>query len=188
VWDGESASTSDDAAIVWVDYNGTNGGTLEGYTVDIPTIDISTAIAVGRQYCDANDNGGSPTFGADSSWMWIEGTQSLGSTHVAHCENVTPNAAGYLNASRTTANINLAGGGLGRLCVTGSGRYVNAVQNSGTARTYSTNINPLSMPQPNGFVSSLAGETWNFQYWHRDTSPGGATFNFSNACSVTFAP
>jgi hypothetical protein len=188
VWDGESVSTSDDAAIIWVDYNGTNGGTLEGYTVDIPTIDVSANIAVGRQYCAANNNGGSPTFGADNSWMWIEGTQALTNTHVARCENVTPNAAGYLITSRTTTNVNLAGGGLGRLCVAGGGRYVNAVQNSGTGRTYATNINPLNLPQPNGFVSAAAGETWHFQYWHRDTSPGGATFNFSNACSVTFNP
>ena len=188
VWDGEASTTSDDAAIVWVDYTGTNGGLLEGYTVEIPTIDISANIAVGRQYCDANDNGGSPTFGADSSWMWIEGSQSLNSTHFAHCENVTPNAAGYMIASRNTTNVNLAGGGLGRLCVAGGGRYVNAVQNSGTARTYSTSIFPLNIPTPTGFVSAAPGETWHFQYWHRDTSPSGATFNFSNACSVTFNP
>jgi hypothetical protein len=84
--------------------------------------------------------------------------------------------------------VNMAGGGLGRLCVAGAGRYVNAVQNSGTSRTYSTNINPLNIPQPTGYVSSVAGETWHFQYWHRDTSGGGSTQNFSNACSVTFAP
>jgi len=188
VWDGESVSSSDDAAIVWTDYTGANGGRLEGYTVDIPTIDNSAEIAVGRQFCDANDNGGSATFGADSSWMWIEGTQALGNTHRAYCENVTPNAAGYLIGSRTTQNVNMAGGGLGRLCVANAGRYVTSVQNSGAARTYSTTINPLSIPGPNGFITAAAGETWHFQYWHRDMSGGGSTQNFSNACSVTFNP
>lgn len=188
VWDGESSSTSDDAAVVWVDYTGSGVGLLEGYTIDIPTIDTSAEIAVGRQFCDANDNGGSPTFGADNSWMWIEGTQGLNDIHTARCENVTPNAAGYLIAGRNTTNVNLAGGGLGRLCIAGAGRYVNAVQSSGTARTYSTDIVPLNIPQPTGFVSAAPGETWHFQYWHRDTSGGGSTQNFSNACSVTFAP
>jgi hypothetical protein len=188
VWDGEPASISDDAAIVWVDYTGSGVGRLEGYTVDIPTVDASANIAVGRQFCDANDNGGSAVNGADSSWMWIEGTQSLNNTHIARCENVTPNAAGYLITSMSTTNVNMAGGGLGRLCVAGAGRYVNAVQNSGAGRTYSTNINPLNLPSPIGFVSAAPGQTWHFQYWHRDTSGGGATQNFSNACSVTFNP
>jgi glucose/arabinose dehydrogenase len=33
-----------------------------------------------------------------------------------------------------------------------------------------------------------AGSTWNFQYWYRDASAGGALFNESNALSVTFCP
>ncbi|MEZ6015912.1 MAG: hypothetical protein R3F49_12410 [Planctomycetota bacterium] len=188
VWDGESVSTSDDASIVWVRLDGTNGGTLTGYSVDIPTIDTSSNIAVGRQYCDANDNGGAAVMNARSSWMWMEGDQSLFTTHRAYCENVTPNATGYLITSMSTGNVNLAGGSAGRLCVLGGGRYVNAVQNSGTGRTYSTAVNPLSLPTPNGFVSASAGQTWNFQYWHRDSIGGVATSNFSNACQVMFQP
>lgn len=30
------------------------------------------------------------------------------------------------------------------------------------------------------------GSTWNFQFWHRDTTPGG--FNLSNAAMVSFCP
>jgi hypothetical protein len=188
VWDGETSSTSDDAAAIWVRLDGTNGGTLAGYTLDIPTIDTSANIAVGRQYCSANNNGGSSVMNADTSWMWIEGDQGLATVHTARCENVTPNATGYLITSRTTANINMPGSSSGRLCVAGAGRYVNAVQNSGTNRTYSTGISPLFLPSPNGFTAAVPGETWHFQYWHRDSLGGMATSNFSNACSVTFAP
>jgi hypothetical protein len=186
-FDGEYSTVSDDAAAVWIDLTGTSGGTLEGSTLEIPTSDQSTWIAVGRQFCDANPNGGPSVHGARSSWMWLEGDQTLGA-HRAYCENVTPNATGYLLASRTATNVNQAGGGAGRLCVSGAGRYVNAVQNSGAARTYSTSILPTALPTPTGVVSAAAGETWYFQYWHRDTQSGLATSNFSNACSVTFVP
>ena len=33
-----------------------------------------------------------------------------------------------------------------------------------------------------------AGETWNFQFWYRDPSAGGAGFNFTDALSITFCP
>ncbi len=188
VRDGIATSTSDDAAVIWVRLDGTNGGTLHGSTLEIPTVDISTRIAVGRQFCDANDNGGPATFGARSSWMWIDGDQTLTSIHNARCTNVTPNATGYLIGSRTTTNVNLAGGSAGRLCVGNAGRYVNAVQNSGTQRTFSTGINPLFIPSPVGFTAAAAGETWYFQYWHRDLISGNPTSNFSNACGIMFAP
>lgn len=185
VWDGESSSVSDDAAAIWVDLDGANGGTLEGYSLEIPTF-AAGYTAVGRQYCAANDNGGPGVNHAHNSWMWIEGNQALTTAHVARCENVTPNATGYLLASRTQTSVNLAGGSAGRLCVQGAGRYVNAVQGSGPSGAFSTTIDPLSIPSPVGFIAAAAGETWNFQYWHRDSLNGVATSNFSNACTFVF--
>ncbi len=40
-----------------------------------------------------------------------------------------------------------------------------------------------AIPQPTGFVSAIAGETWNFQLWHRDFVAGPGT-NFTEAISV----
>ena len=35
-------------------------------------------------------------------------------------------------------------------------------------------------------ISIAAGETWNFQTWHRDSVGGIATSNFTNGLAVTF--
>ena len=39
---------------------------------------------------------------------------------------------------------------------------------------------------PTGSIA--AGETWNFQFWYRDTAAGGSGFNFSNGLRVPFLP
>jgi len=188
VWDGESASISDDAAAVWERNLGANGGELNGTTIDIPTIDVSTRIAVGRQYCSANDHSGGSVFGIRNSWMWIEGDQTLTGSHFARCIDVPANTFGLLVTSRTTANVNLAGGGLGRLCLANAGRYLNSIQNSGTSRTFNHTVDPTALPTPNAIVAAAAGETWYFQYWHRDIDNGMPSSNFSNGASVTFGP
>jgi hypothetical protein len=186
VWDGEEASISDDGCAIWEDRDQAIDGSLELYTLEIPTLNASTTRAVGRQFCDANPNSGGGQIGRQVSWSWLLGNQSLGSTHSYYCLDMPLNTFGYAIASRNVANINLAGGGLGRLCMTGSGRYVDQVASSGTSGMLTTTINPMNLPQPTGFVSAAAGETWHFQYWHRDVGPGGATFNFSVACRMQF--
>lgn len=187
VWDGEENSISDDGAAIWEDRNQTNGGTLELYTLEIPTTNASTTRAVGRQFCDANPNSGGGQLGRQSSWSWLLGNQSVGSNHTFYCVDMPLNTFGYAIASTNPADINLAGGGLGRLCMTGSGRYVNQVRNSGTSGQIFTTITPTSLPQPTGFVSAAPGQTWYFQYWHRDVTGGGAaSFNFSSAVRMQF--
>jgi len=50
---------------------------------------------------------------------------------------------------------------------------------------------PLDLTSPlhsSGLGAILPGDTWNFQYWFRDTINGQATFNFSNAIEVYFCP
>jgi hypothetical protein len=47
-------------------------------------------------------------------------------------------------------------------------------------------IDANEVPQPNGFMTFLPGETWNFQAWHRDTVGGQSTSNFTDAVSVTW--
>ncbi|MFT7676131.1 MAG: hypothetical protein ACI8QC_000098 [Planctomycetota bacterium] len=188
-WEGETASTSDDGCVFWLDHTGANGGLIEGTTLEVPTVDTSDRGSVGIQYCDANDNGG-PTDHAfeTSSWIWIQGTQDRNDTHTVHCVDVTPSQFGYLLAALSPTSINLPGGSAGRLCVSGAGRYTNMVQSSGINGTYSTIIDPMHLPQPMGNVSAAPGETWYFQYWHRDFINGMPTSNFSNAARLTFNP
>ncbi|MCA9003362.1 MAG: hypothetical protein KDB61_15670, partial [Planctomycetes bacterium] len=44
---------------------------------------------------------------------------------------------------------------------------------------------PDTVPIPS-YPLILAGDTWHFQVWHRDTAAGPSVSNFSNALSVTF--
>ena len=43
-----------------------------------------------------------------------------------------------------------------------------------------------STPTPTGPVAVVAGDTWRFQAWHRDTAGGVATSNFTDGVAVTF--
>jgi len=66
------------------------------------------------------------------------------------------------------------------------GRYVGNVLNAGAAGTYSLTLDLANTPQPNGFVSVTAGETWNYQSWYRDAIAGVPTSNFTDGVSVLF--
>ena len=45
-------------------------------------------------------------------------------------------------------------------------------------------IDLAQLPSPTGTVAAAAGETWNFQAWHRDAHPA-ATSNFTLPVSIT---
>ena len=72
------------------------------------------------------------------------------------------------------------------LCLGGAiGRFLQQVQNSGATGTITIPVNLMMLPQPNGTVAVVAGQTWNFQAWYRDANPG-LTSNFTTAVSVLF--
>jgi hypothetical protein len=100
------------------------------------------------------------------------------------------NTFGFFLTSRLQAQINQPGGSQGVLCLgAGTGRYVGPgqIRNSGLLGSFSLSLDLTMTPSPTGFVTVLAGQTWNFQAWHRDSLPGGtATSNFTNAVSVPF--
>ena len=96
---------------------------------------------------------------------------------------------GHLACSLQTGSVLFPGGSQGRLCLGGAiGRYVNSIQSSGSFGAIQTFVDPMSLPQPTGFVAAIPGQTWYFQVWHRDSVGGVATSNFSNGCGVTFFP
>ncbi len=104
-------------------------------------------------------------------------------------DDLPNNAFGYFLTSMTQGVTPQPGGSLGVLCLGGTiGRYVGPgqIQNSGGAGTFSLLLNLNQTPTPTGFVSVAAGETWNYQTWHRDSVGGAAVSNFTDALSVTF--
>jgi hypothetical protein len=99
------------------------------------------------------------------------------------------NSFGYFITSRTQGLVMGPGGSQGTLCLGGSvGRYNLPAQifNSTGVGRASVDIDLGSTPTPAmGFISVMAGETWNYQAWYRDANPT-ATSNFSDGVFVTY--
>jgi hypothetical protein len=189
-WDGETASYAVDGAALWTRQGATTApgfGGLHGARFDHLAATLFGPQAVGTQYCDANPNSVGTGGGRNSSWLRILGNQSTSTDHTAQCIDMPPNAFGYLNVALASGNLNLPGGSQGRLCLSGSiGRYVDQIAFSGASGSIEVTIDPSAIPQPNGPVAVVPGDTWYFQVWHRDSLGGIATSNFSNACRVYF--
>lgn len=103
----------------------------------------------------------------------------------ATVNGLPPGSAGYLLASRSTGHVPSPAGSQGDLCLgNGIARLAPPVQladASGQAHMLvPLHAIPLGTPTP-----ILAGETWYFQYWHRDANPS-STSNFSSARQVSF--
>ena len=98
------------------------------------------------------------------------------------------NSTGFFLASQTQGFVNQPGGSQGNLCLGGGiGRYVGPgqIMNSGAAGSISLPIDLSDLPTPTGPVSAIAGETWSFQAWFRDSVGGSATSNLTDGVSVT---
>lgn len=98
-----------------------------------------------------------------------------------------PNGSiGYLLASRTAGYVPMPPGSEGTLCLGGAiGRYPLARIDVDTG-VASQRVDLAALPVPHGDAVGSAGETWVFQFWHRDrSSSGGATTNFTSGLSIT---
>ena len=96
---------------------------------------------------------------------------------------------GYFITSQTPRAATTVPGSSGLICLGGAiGRYSSPsqIQFSGTAGEFSLDLDLNQMPTPNGLIPALAGSVWNFQAWFRDSSPTGATSNFTDAVGVVF--
>lgn len=98
----------------------------------------------------------------------------------------------YLLIGSGASIVSDPAGALGDLCVTGGllSRYRLDLGAISAAGTFSTDISNSASGGPgfgipsSGGASIQPGETWKFQYWHRN--PAGAPSGFSEAVSVTF--
>ncbi len=140
---------------------------------------------VGVNYCDANTNstGNKGTISAYGSASVAANNLTL------EASNLPVNAFLFFIASTTEGFVANPNGSQGNLCVLGNiGRYVGPgqIQTSGTTGVGTLAIDLTQIPQPNGFVSAVPGQTWNFSTWHRDVVGGVASSNFTNGVAVTF--
>jgi hypothetical protein len=104
------------------------------------------------------------------------------------CVGLPRNTFAFFITSTTPGFTALAGGSAGNLCLGGAiGRGVGGqIFQSGVSGQVTAHANLAQHPTPTGHVAVQAGQTWHFQCWYRDGSPGGATSNFSSGWRLTF--
>lgn len=139
---------------------------------------------LGVVYCTSNPN----STGAVSAILASGSNLVANNDFHLDASNLPPNSFGYFINSRTQGLVHNPGGSQGNLCLSGGiGRRVgNVIFNSGASGTGHATANLTAMPQPTGPVAVVAGETWNFQCWHRDSVAGTSTSNFTDGVSVLF--
>ena len=154
----------------------------------VDNVSVTAGIAggpLGMNYCMANPNSTGAT-----GVMNATGTKSVANNDMTlQGTNLPTFSFGFFITSQTSTFVPLPGGSSGNLCVGGSvGRYVGPgqIKNSGATGTIELLINNSATPTPNGLVQIQVGETRFFQLWHRDSSGGQPTSNFTDGYQVLF--
>ncbi|MEM9382164.1 MAG: hypothetical protein AAGB93_19570 [Planctomycetota bacterium] len=137
----------------------------------------------GTQYCEPTDNS---TF--RPGWISIVGSRSASTPKHITCEDLPPGATTFVLVSRETAFVPAVGGSAGNLCLGGNGfgRFSNLAGPTTADGRYQVSISPTAIPQANGSVAALPGETWYFQGWFRDFQNGAVTSNLTNGFAIQF--
>ncbi len=119
----------------------------------------------------------------------IPGKLSAVGSDIAADNNVTflatdlpPAQFGFLINAMNTQMVMISDG---VLCIGPDvGRHSTQAGNSGMTGAISTTVDLSSLPRPSGGPApALAGQTWYFQFWHRD-GPGAS--NFTNGIEIQF--
>jgi hypothetical protein len=184
-WDGTSPSTVPSGIATAVGYNFNGNVSTTRNRLEINGTPAGGG-SVGTNYCGPavpNSTGNSGQIRGTGSAVVANNDLTL----VA--EDLPNNAFGYFLTSLTQGLVPQPGGSLGVLCLGGNiGRYTGPgqIQNSGATGSFDLLLDLTQTPTPTGFVAVAAGETWNFQAWHRDSVGGVAVSNFTNALTVNF--
>lgn len=140
--------------------------------------------SIGSNYCMAatNSTGQIATMSASGSIVASNGDVTLMTS------GLPANQFGIYVASMTQGfNMGTFGTSNGNICLGGViGRFTLAHQivSSGATGEFSLVVPTSNVPQGNGGVTIMPGDTWNFQAWHRDIVGLGS--NFSDGLEITF--
>jgi hypothetical protein len=182
-WEIFIGTGNDDA-----DWNAVIGNVTEvrffyGYPFDLFIFDqwftgldnVRITEGFGAEYCTSNPNStGAPgVLGVSGSAAAADDLLYL------NAFQLPPDQFGYFLASQTQGFVAGPGGSQGNLCLGGQiKRFAAQIDSTGPEGR-------LTIPVDTAAVPILAGESWNFQAWHRDLNPG-PTSNFTGAVSATF--
>ena len=104
-------------------------------------------------------------------------------------KNLPNNSTGFFIISGDQFTVANPGGSVGHICIASFmlGRYNDSILDTGMTNSVSLALDLSQTPiQPGGSFAIAAGQTWNWQYWYRDSDMGTPTSNFSDAVSMTF--
>lgn len=125
--------------------------------------------------------------GASATICALGSANAIDNDLVLRCQDMPSNSFVFVLASMTQG-MSMPANSMGFLCLDGDiGRGVGGlIGNTGMTGTFSFTANLAAMPQPMGSVPTLAGDTWFFQAWFRDSAGGVTTSNLTDAVSVQF--
>ena len=132
---------------------------------------------------------GNPNSTGDRSFLTMYGDRSTTALKTLRASALPAASFGFFICGPNFNNVPNPGGSEGVLLVGGSiGRYVAAgqIKSSGANGSFSLEVDPTDLPQPTGSIAVTAGEVWQFQAWHRDSSGGVPTSNFTNGVTMLF--
>lgn len=135
-------------------------------------------------YCNANLNSRGligQCSASGTSYIALDNLRIEGSDLPFH-------ALAGLMVSRQSGFVPNPAGFAGNLCLGGGiGRFQLFITSTGSSGTISRNVDVDAIPGPGGSTFAvLSGERLFFQWWHRDSSPTGATINYTNGLEVRF--
>ncbi len=166
----------------YVGFTGSGAGNPRNH--DIESWSFSSAGGIGQNYCmaNANSSGGPSSMSASGSLVAADNNFTLGANGLPANQFgifVTSMTQGFVPGASGTSNGNLCVGGvIGRFSRPGQ------IVSSGATGQFSLPLDLTDIPQGNGTVTIMAGQTWNFQAWHRDGVGLGS--NFTDGLEVAF--
>jgi hypothetical protein len=163
----------------------TTAGTITmagGNTINVPDpLDVT----IGCNYCSSpvNSTGQKGQMSASGSILATASDLTLTVTQVPSGH------VGFVLASQTQGLLVHPGGSMGNMCLGGNlARFNRPNEISLIIGGSFSLVLPLhDFPEhPNFGVTVMAGDSWNFQFWHRDMVDGISTSNFSNGLEILF--
>ena len=157
-------------------------GSASNCSLDAVMLDVTAESPIGAGYCTVNAN----STGAPGELTAFGSALAADNQVELRASSLPPSVFGLYITSVTQGLVSMPGGSQGVLCLGGEiGRFTPEVFQSDASGTNRTAIDLTQLPTPTGLVAAAAGETWNFQCWHRDT---GATpqSNFTSPVSILF--
>lgn len=133
-------------------------------------------------YCQAVEGSGGQAAHIGSSGSFSLGTGANPFVLVVNGVPAAPASFGMFTYGSVQTNVPFANG---TLCISPftPGIHRMTPQSLGLG-----SVTLSSLTHPEQFTQITPGSSWNFQFWYRDPTAGGANFNLSDALHVDFAP